>query len=128
MISDLQTTLRWLAEKAGYDLHYVRNGGDTERYYFYYEPDVKPLKRVWLPCHNPRDEGRRTTLTPAECWTVLAWLAKAGYFWENDIPDDGYILRIESGDLVPLSMGHGDTLALALVAALLALPMEGAKA
>ncbi len=107
----LSTQLKLLAEKAG-----VKTGMDVNvpTYAFGEVP-------IWVDL-----PGLDGTLIWAEVAVVLGWLAKAGY-WVNIGEDhDGKILiQFAREDEAKFPSDHvGDTLSEALVAAVLALPLE----
>ena len=117
--SELQAALIPLAEKAGERLW--QDHGMCPKGH-----DVDNCTKNWIvfPAGS-RVPGADGTLTDAECWTVLGWLAKAGYMFQMFIVTGG---NIDGQFSVTLTSEHSgsavnsaDTLNAALAAAVLAL-------
>ena len=62
-------------------------------------------------------------ITSPGCWTVMRWLAEAGYHWANPKYSNRAFSICLSWD-TNWQTGHGETLTKALVAVLLALPTD----
>ena len=68
--SNLQPATKWLAEKAGY---YVRDAYERPKLGVYDHPKHDALHFMgYLP-------GRSGSYTSEQAWTIVSWLAKAGY-------------------------------------------------